>query len=148
MLSNQASLVINQPAERVFAFVTQFENRPQWCQGTVESKQTSSGAVGIGTTFREVFQLFLGRKGQADYKITEYEPNKRLVFVSTSGMIHAKETLSLEAVTDGTRITQKTDAEFNRFKLIEPLFKGMGERMLLANLTKLKNELERQSRVN
>lgn len=144
MISNQASLIVDQPTERVFAFVTQFEKRPQWCQGTLESKQTSSGAIGVGTTFHEVFQLFLGRKGQADYKVTEYEPNKRLVFVSTSGgIVQAKETLSFEALAHGTRITQTTDAQFNRLKLIEPLFKGMGERMLLANLAHLKNELER-----
>jgi len=40
MVTNQATLVINQPVEHVFSFVTRFENRPKWCQGTLESKHT------------------------------------------------------------------------------------------------------------
>lgn len=143
MLTNQATLVINRPVEQVFSFVTRFENRPTWCQGTLESGQTSSSDIGIGATFHEVFELFLGRKGEADYQVIEYVPNKRLVFVSTSGPMQTKETLTFETSGDGTRITQTTDAEFRRFKVIEPLFKGMGQRILADNLVRLRNELER-----
>ena len=143
MLTNQATLVVNQPVEKVFSFVTQFENRPKWCQGTLESRQTSAGTIDVGTTFHEVFELFLGRKGEADYKVTEYEPNKRFVFASTSGLVLAKETLTFETSSKRTRITLATDAVFRRFKLIEPLFKGMGQRMLAGNLARLRNELER-----
>jgi uncharacterized protein YndB with AHSA1/START domain len=143
MLTNQANVIINQPIEKVFSYVIQFGNKPRWCQGTLESRQTSKGAVGVGATFHEVFELFLGRKGEADYKITEFEPNKRLVFVSTSGLVQSKETMTFETVAANTRITQITDAEFGRFKIVEPLFKGMGGRMLLGNLARLKNELER-----
>jgi uncharacterized protein YndB with AHSA1/START domain len=143
MLHNQASLVINCSTEQVFSFVTTFENRPKWCMGTLETRQTSSGAVGNGTTFHEVFDLFLGKHGEADYKITEYERNRRFAFLSTSGPMQVKETLIFEPVSSGTRITQTTDADFNRFKVIEPLFKRMGQRMLAANLTRLKAYLER-----
>ena len=142
MITNQASLVINRPADHIFSFVTQLENRPKWCQGTLESRPISPGAMGVGSTFHEVFELFLGRKGQADYRVIEYEPNKRLVFISTSGMIQAKETLAFEPVNDGTRITLTTDAQFNRFKIIEPLFKGEGQRMIAANLARLRIQLE------
>lgn len=143
MLHNEASLIIGQPIEQVFSFVSNLENRPQWCAGTLETRQTSKGTIGVGTSFHEVFELFLARKGEADYKITEYEANKRLAFVSTSGAIQAKETLTFEAADGKTRITQTTDANFNRFKIIEPLFKGLGQRMLAANLARLRNELER-----
>jgi uncharacterized protein YndB with AHSA1/START domain len=143
MLRNEATLVISRPIDQVFSFVSNLENRPQWCAGTLETKQTSKGTIGVGTSFHEVFELFLGRKGEADYKITEYEANKRLAFVSTSGPIQAKETLTFEAADGKTRITQTTDANFNRFKIIEPLFKGMGQRMVVANLSRLREQLER-----
>ena len=143
MISNQAGLIIHRPIDQVFAFVAQLENRPKWCAGTVATQQTSTGSVGSGTTFHEVFELFLGRKGEADYTITVYEPNKRLAFMSTSGPIRAAETLIFDVVDGGTRVTQMTEADFNRFKIIEPLFKGMGQRMLVANLTRLQAQLER-----
>lgn len=143
MLTNQATLEINVPVDKVFTFVTQCENRPKWCQGTLESRRTSSGAVGIGATFHEVFEIVLGRKGEVDYTVTEYEPDKRLAFVSTSGPLQIKDTLTFETSKGGTRITQTTDVDFRRFKLIEPVFKGMGQRMLAANLVRLRNELER-----
>jgi uncharacterized protein YndB with AHSA1/START domain len=143
MLHTEATLIISQPIEQVFWFVSNLENRPLWCAGTLETKQTSQGTNGVGTSFHEVFELFLGKKGEADYRITEYEANKRLVFVSTSGPMQIMETLTFEAAEGKTRITQTTDANFNRFKITEPLFKGMGQRMLVANLSRLRDQLER-----
>jgi hypothetical protein len=46
----QQSVVISQPAERVFAFGSDFENDPRWSRVT-RARRTSPGPVGVGTTF-------------------------------------------------------------------------------------------------
>lgn len=143
MIKSEATTVVNRPVEQVFLFATSFEDRPKWCTGTLESKRTSTGPVGVGATFREVFQLFLGLRGKSDYKVTQYEPNRRFEFVSTSGSLQVKEQLTFEPVEGGARITQTTETDFNRLRFIEPFFQGMGQRMLTTNLTKLKAQLEK-----
>jgi Polyketide cyclase / dehydrase and lipid transport len=54
----QHSVVINRPAERVFAFVSDFENDPPW-SGVAQVRRSPAGPVGVGTTFR-LRQQFLG----------------------------------------------------------------------------------------
>ncbi len=46
------SLVINRPAEQVFAFISDLENDPPWTS-VAEMSWTSQGPIGIGTTFRQ-----------------------------------------------------------------------------------------------
>ncbi len=136
MLTNQVALIIHRPVAQVFAFVSWLENREQWCARVVQTRATSPGTTGLGATFHEVFHLILGRKGDADYRITEYEPDKRIMFASTAGSVRVQEILAFESLADGARVTQTTQSWFTRFKLFEPLFKRMGERMAAANLVR------------
>lgn len=43
-------------------------------RGVLEARQTSDGAIGVGSTLQTVVKAF-GRRRSADYLVTEYEPN-------------------------------------------------------------------------
>ena len=74
----EATILINRPAEDVFAFLNIPENHPKFVPGMLEFKKTSPGPLGqVGATIRGVRQ-FLGQRMELPYEITEYEPGNRL----------------------------------------------------------------------
>jgi hypothetical protein len=52
----EASVTIDRPLDRVWRFMTDFSNYPKIRPTFVEMKQTSSGSVGVGTTFDAMHQ--------------------------------------------------------------------------------------------
>lgn len=60
MTEIETSVVINRSRKEVFEFISNWANNPQWESGVLEAGQTSEGAMGVGTTVREV-RKFLGR---------------------------------------------------------------------------------------
>jgi len=49
MATIEASVVINQPIDKVFAYVTDSGSWPQWEDGLLKVEQTSKGPMGVGT---------------------------------------------------------------------------------------------------
>ncbi len=143
MISIQATIVIARPIAQVFAFVADVSKRPLWCEGTLESKQTSAQPLATGATFHETFRLFLGLRGEADNEITDFELNKRIDIAATSGPTRGKMILTFEPVDGGTRVTEHIEQRFARFGFLEPLFKGMGQRKLESDLVRLRTQLEK-----
>jgi len=141
----EASVVINRPLEEVFAFVGNIENNPQWQSSVLESRATSEGPIGVGTTYRYVSQL-LGRRIETDGEITEYEPNRKYSFKSTSGPFPIEGGFTLEAAEGGTKVTLAAEAEVGGFfKLAEPLVIRMMKRQFEADVGNLKDLLEAQA---
>ena len=65
MATVEINLIINQPIEEVFAFVSNSENLPRWRSTVLECKKTSKGPLGVGSTFRSRL-TFLGRQSQME----------------------------------------------------------------------------------
>lgn len=138
----EVSTTINCPVEQVFAALTRFEDQPKWSTVTLEAEQTSAGPIGVGSTARYVAK-FLGRRFEGQIEITEYEPNRKLSDVSTSGPIPMRSTITLEPADGGTRLDAVVDLEPGGFfKIAEPLVVTMGKRQLQADLNNLKDLLE------
>ena len=78
MISVEHSVVIDRPIHEVFAFIANVENNPQWQQSVLETRKTSPGPVGVGSTGIEVRQ-FMGRRMELSFEVTEYEENSRLI---------------------------------------------------------------------
>ena len=136
------SVVINRPAEEIWAFMADSANSPQWISGLVESRQVSDGPMGSGTTIRNVGRL-LGRQIESTYEITEWEPYKRGSVKSTSGPIPFEGTRTFESEGGGTRITEVVDAQIGGFlRLAEPVIARMMKRQIEADYAKLKDLLE------
>ena len=142
MARAEASLVINCPVNKVFAYLADITRGTEWQSELVESQQTSSGPMGIGTTIREV-RRFLGRNLETVFTITEYEPDYRLAFESASGPIPMRGYYSLEGSGNGTKVTLAVEAELTGvFKMTEPLVVHSAKRQMDADIAKLKEILE------
>ena len=103
---------------------------------------TSEGPLGLGTTGCEV-RIFLGRRFESEWIMTEYEPPRKGTFKSTSGPVPYIGTYSLEESDGGTRFSYHLETEpSGLLKLFELLTKGIYTRRLRADLAALKRILE------
>jgi carbon monoxide dehydrogenase subunit G len=143
MIKQEFTQQINVPVERVFAYVTDFRNNAKWQEGVVESTQTPDGPTQLGTKFKTVRTL-LGQKLEATGEVTEFEPNKKMAFKSTSGPIKFSMSQTFEADAGGTKLIFQAEVEAGGFfKLAEGALSGNMKKMFEDQIKKLEEVLER-----
>jgi uncharacterized membrane protein len=136
------SIVINRPIEEVFAYATSVENMAEWVGVISEAKQTSEGALGVGTTSTRSMNV-LGRKTESPYKVTEYVLNSHYASETTSGTFQTKERLDFESVEGGTRVSLEGQVEASGFlKITEPVLASMARRQSGTDIQTMKDLLE------
>ena len=143
-IREEHNVVIERPIEEVFAFVTDPNNDSLWQSRTLETEQTSEGAVDVGTTWRNISK-FLGRRIDTTMEVTENEPPRRQCVRVTSGPIPGEGCYLFEPAEDGgsTRFTQNLEAEVGGFfRLAEPLVARAIRRQFEADMATLKDVLE------
>lgn len=143
MFHLQHSVAINRPVEEVFAFVTTEDNDPKWVKAMEESKMTSEGPTGVGSTGRQVSR-FMGKRMEIDYVVTEWEPNRYWTMRTTKGAsFPVQGTQSFEEIEGGTKITVDFQVETKGFfKLADPLIALMMKRQTRSDYARLKSLLE------
>ena len=104
MARSEMIVAINRPIEDIFAFVADGTNAPEWQSEIVGARQTSIGAIGMGTTYQTV-RAHLRQKTEATVTITEYERDKRVAFVCVSDEAICVESYVFQSVGSGTRVT-------------------------------------------
>lgn len=142
MARAQISATIMRPVADVFAVLSNPENTPKWSSGSLESKQTSAGPMGVGTTTRSVSR-FLGRRIESENEITEFEPNKKFASKSKSGPFPIEASMTFEPIEGGTRVNFTIEAEPGGFfKLAEPLIVSIAKRQFQSDLDNAKDLME------
>jgi uncharacterized protein YndB with AHSA1/START domain len=149
MLKVENSVVIDKPVEQVWSFLTDLENTPKWDIGVLETRQTSAGPAGLGTTF-ENSGPFLGQENSVrEYKVTEFEPNKKVTvtLMTPAKQIHRAEVSYIfEPAKTGTRLTFRGGVELaGLFKLMQPILVQRAKRDGQGDLANLKRLLEGQA---
>jgi len=148
MLKVEHSIVINKPVEQVWNFLTEFRNTPKWDIGVLETKQISEGPAGLGTTFQNIGP-FLGRNSVREYKVTEYEPNKKVavkLITQEKFIRQAEVSYTFNPAKNGTKLTFMGMIEFSGFfKLIQPILLQRAKRDGQGDLFNLKRLIEAQS---
>jgi uncharacterized membrane protein len=148
MLRVEYSVVINKPVEQVWNFLTDFQNTPKWDIGVLETRQTSPGDKGLGTTFLNIGP-FLGRDSLREYKVTEYEPNRKVTvkLITPSKLAQQAEVSYIfESVNSGTKLTTSGEVELSGFfKLLQPILVQRAKKDSQGDLDNLKHLLETQS---
>lgn len=148
MLKVEHSIVINKPVEQVWNFLTEFRNTPKWDIGVLETKQISEGPAGLGTTFQNIGP-FLGRNSVREYKVTEYEPNKKVavkLITQEKFIREAEVSYTFNPAKNGTILTFTGRIEFSGFfKLIQPILLKRAKRDGQGDLDNLKRLIEAQS---
>ena len=145
MVKVEHSIEINKPVEQVWNFLTDFQNTPKWDIGVLETRQTSEGPAGKGTTFQNTGP-FLGRNSVREYMVTEYEPNKkvRVTLVTPDKFIRQAEvSYTFEPAKNGTKLTFTGGIEFSGFfKLVQPMLLQRAKRNGQGDLGNLKRLME------
>ena len=143
----EESGVIDQPTEKVFNYVADPVNLPNWSGAAVEVrdlKQNIPGKSGEDDRFTPVHK-FLGRRIEEHVEVTAYEPNRHLRHWSTGGPMPLEIDYLFEEVSGGRRLTVSMDAQPAGFlRLIGPVFGRAVKRQIRNDLKTLKGLLEAQ----
>ena len=145
MATFEINLIINRPIEEVFAFISNAENLPRWRAATLEITKISSGAPGVGSTFRGRF-TFLGRPFEGNLEVIALEPQHRYGTRLTDGPFPLEARYTLERAGSGTHLTLVIEGQPGGFfRLAEPLVVSMAKRSYESDLHNLKEMLEAQA---
>ncbi len=142
--------VVNRPVEKVFDYVADPVNLPEWSAAAVEVRDiqhTNPGKLGEGDTFTPVHKL-LGKRIEEHVEVTAYEPNRHVRNWSTGGPMPLEVNYIFEVLPrgGGTRLTVGADTQSEGFfRLIGPVFRIAFKRQIGKDLDTLKDILEGRS---
>ena len=144
MPAARSEVVIKRPADEVFTFIADGLNGPKWRSGIVDIELVSGS--GVGATYKQGVKGPGGRRVDADYRVTAYEPNHHLAFEAIAGPVRPTGDYTLEEVPDGTRLTFSLQAELSGIKKL--LMSGAVQKTMDAEVAateRLKQLLETQA---
>lgn len=104
------TVLATKPMQTVFPYLADFANAVEWDAGTVSCRRLS-GDGGVGTTYENV-SSFRGRETTLIYEVREYVEGQRLVLRGANKTVTAVDTITFEAVAEGTRVTYTADFTF------------------------------------
>jgi uncharacterized membrane protein len=140
MPSAENSVVINRPRSEVFAFVADHENDPKWRPGVIDIKRASG--EGQGAVYTQGVQGPMGKRIDADFEVTAYQPDTLLAFRTLAGPVQPEGSYRFEDADGGTRVTFALNATLRGAqKLMAPMV-GKSMRKQVAALDDLKRVLE------
>jgi uncharacterized protein YndB with AHSA1/START domain len=142
MIEVEASVVIDQPIEKVFAFVTKPENDIKWYVGVRSWDHTPDEPAGVGSTSQSKIR-FLGIPLEVTWKVDEYDPPNKIGIKTIEG-VSVEADYTFEAVAEGqTKVTVHGQADLEGvFDLTEPVVERIGQRQWENSLENLKDVLE------
>jgi uncharacterized membrane protein len=134
-------VLIHQPIEKVFEFVTDVMNNPKWQTDILEIQITSAGPIGFGSTFRCV-NRFMGLRFETKSRITVFVPDRACTFQIESENIAGESHFQFERVNGGTRFTAMGTLDLGFFKFTQGIVKHQINRQLRKDMSTLKHVLE------
>ena len=142
MLTFELSALLDRPMKDVFASVPDRGNGPKWQSQLVAVQQTSSGPLGVGTTYKTAGEL-LGRRLEENAEVTDYQPDSMFGFKMDAGPVQVRAIISLKPAGTGTRLSLKGEGNPGGvFKLAEGALAKQIKSQMEANLAQLKSVLE------
>jgi hypothetical protein len=141
MIQSETAISIERSPDDVFRFLTDIPNFKTWRQGNLNARQISDGALGVGSIFREDFWLIKPFRGKAIYKVTGYDPGKLWSFATTQSPVKADQSMKMEPVDGGTRLTLITEVQMHP-KFLESMFRGAAQRDIENTANTIKRHLE------
>jgi uncharacterized membrane protein len=114
MLEARHQVTIRKPASEVFGFIADGLNGPKWRSGVLDIAHVSGS--GVGATYKQGVKGPAGRRIDADYRVTTYEPNSTLAFEAIAGPVRPRGEYLLEEVDGATRLTFALRAELGGIK--------------------------------
>jgi Polyketide cyclase / dehydrase and lipid transport len=142
MATFQNTVTIRRPVQDVFGFLADFENLPTWNHAILQTKKTSPGPIGVGTTYRQIRSL--PSRSEEAFEVTVFEPTNRLEVHGEVGPFTATIGYLLLPLGDGTCLTNTVDLQPASAapRLFAPLAALRVKTAVAANLDALKQLLE------
>jgi uncharacterized membrane protein len=138
VLEFENTIRIDRPVDEVFAFLSDFENIPEWNYYVLEVRQLSESPIGVGTTYHQV-----RKTDEQDFRIIEFEPGHTVAVKTLPGSspdLELRFTLFEEGNT--TRVRDEWKLDTGRPAILERLAGGKVKSAVAENLAKLKELLE------
>jgi uncharacterized membrane protein len=145
---SRATVTVDAPVDACFAYVGDHHNATQFMLGIKRYEPLTQQTEGKGARFLAVVEV-AGRKLEAEMEITEWVDGEKMLAVSRKGP-KTEGGWSFEEYDDGTTdITLSYAYEVpGVFRLLpRRLIEGIVERGLQHSLRRLKDQIERASRV-
>ncbi len=142
MIKLDFSESIQAPVERVFAYVTDFRTAAEWQDGVIESTQTPDAPTQVGTKLKTV-RMLMGQRLEAAGEVTEFVPNEKFAFKSTSGPIQFSFDQKFASTDGGTKLDIHVEMEASGFlKVAEGAIAGNLKKQFEDQAKKLKEIME------
>ena len=141
MATFENTVRIRRPIEKVFGFLSQFENVPKWNYAIVETRKVSEGPVGVGTIYHQVRSV--PSRSEERFEVTVYNPPRHLEIRGQLGPFPSRLSYALDALPEGTRVTNTVQLELRGpGRLLGRVAVPRVRDAVAANLGKLKELLE------
>ena len=101
------------PIDDAFAFVADFANSQHWDPGVATSERIDPGPVGVGARYKLGVRM-RGKVAPMEYRVTTWEPNRRVVLAGEGSNVSAVDEIRFEATPTGTRIDYTADIQPHR----------------------------------
>jgi uncharacterized protein YndB with AHSA1/START domain len=135
------TVTIVRPARDVFAFLADLENVPRWNYAISETRKTTPGEVGVGTTYEQTRSI--PAPGREQLTVTEYEPDRHITVEGTLARFPARLEYTLDERDGRTRLANTVDLELKGpMRLLGGLAAGRIKSAVAKNLDALKQLLE------
>jgi carbon monoxide dehydrogenase subunit G len=116
------SVVIDRPADEVWAFLTDFFNSPRVRPGSLSLRRTSPGPLGSGSVLQGRMMI-LGFETRFTMTVTEFDPPRSAVVTLAARPGRGAIRTTVEPTSEGTRVDRTTDFELNpALRLMSPVF--------------------------
>src|SRR5690348_6477205 len=106
-----------------FTYMADFGNTRHWDPSVVRAEKVGDAPVGYGSTFLVVTR-FREREIQLEYRITDYEPGRRVVLTADTPRLRSVDAITFEAsgAAGGTRVAYDATLTLKGpFRLADPL---------------------------
>ena len=145
MVEVETSVLVNQPIEMVFKYVTTPENDAHWYIGVESRDHTPDEPSGVGSTSMSEIR-FLGVPMKVVWEVIAYEPPTKINVKTVKGPVSVESGYKFEAVgKNQTKVTVHGEANVgNVFSVADPLVERMAQRQWEASFENLKDVLEDQ----
>lgn len=130
MLKTQGSIVIDQPVDKIWNFMSDWNNFSKWfvLEPGEEIKKTSEGPISLGSTI-QLTGMFRGRSMVIDATVSEFEPNRKITIEYTSGSFKGSRKIYVMTpvgIEQKTQLTHTSEGQFQGlWKILEFLFRPM-----------------------
>jgi uncharacterized protein YndB with AHSA1/START domain len=135
------SVTIRYAQEEAFDYLSDIRNELEWNPGIKSTEKITDGPVGLGTQFRAKWKS----SPHVVVEIIEYERPHRWA-LHNGGPVEVTVRCRLEPIDDGTQLFADFEAvPHGWFKLIFPLFMVRLRKEERANMTYIREALERRA---